>query len=102
MASAEILPFPARPSRSDETRLRAALASLDAALAEQRAAIAEFRESLGALGGAVTGLGRSLDQYAGTLATTKADLHAARESAQRLETTADGWLTALHNPMKAR
>lgn len=102
MPSAEILPFPARAPRSDEARLRAALMALDAALAEQRSAIADFRESLGALGGAVSGLGQSLDQYAGTLATTKADLHATREAAQRLEATADGWVVILDNPAKAR
>ncbi len=102
MLSADILPFPTRAPRSDEDRLRAALVELEAALAEQRNAIAEFRKSLGALGGAVTGLGQSLDHYAGTLATTKADLHATREAAQRLEATADGWLAVLDNPAKGR
>jgi hypothetical protein len=102
MPSAEILPFPAPAPRSDEARLRAALMALDAALTEQRTAIAEFRESLGALGGAVAGLGQSLDHYAGTLATTKADLHATREAAERLEATADGWMAMLDNQAKAR
>lgn len=102
MPSADILPFPARGPRSDEVRLRAALAALDAALVEQRTAIADFRESLGALGGAVAGLGESLDLYAGTLATTEADLHATREAAERLEGTAETWLSLLGHPTSAR
>jgi chromosome segregation ATPase len=102
MPSADILPFPTRSPGSDEARLRAALAALDAALTQQRSAIADFRESLGALGGAMTGLGQSLDHYAATLATTDADLHAAREAAQQLEATADGWLALLDSQTKAR
>ncbi|MFN3447052.1 MAG: hypothetical protein ACK44F_00005 [Roseococcus sp.] len=102
MPSAEILPFPVRPPRSDEARLRAALAALDAALAEQRQAIAEFRDSLGQLGGAVAGLEASLDHYAGTLTATQADLCAAREAAQKLEATADGWLAVLERQASRR
>ena len=100
MPSAEILPFPQAvraelPAPSPEERLRDALAQLDAALDEQREAVAEFRSNLGELGGAVAGLETSLRRYACQLTTTQSDVMAAHQSARKLESTADTWMTNL-------
>lgn len=102
MTSADILPFPqpARaaqptPTPSPEERLRQALAELDTALDEQRAAVAEFRSNLVDLGGAVAGLETSLCKYACQLTTTQSDVLAAHESARKLESTAEHWMTSL-------
>jgi hypothetical protein len=100
MTSADILPFPqparaAQPTPSPEERLRQALAELDTALDEQRAAVADFRSNLMDLGGAVAGLETSLGKYACQLTTTQSDVLAAHESARKLESTAEHWMTSL-------
>ncbi|MDB5415767.1 MAG: hypothetical protein JWR10_4102 [Rubritepida sp.] len=88
MPSADILPFPQKP----EDRLRAALRSLEAALDDQKSAFDEFRSNLVDLGGAVSGLETSVQEYRGTLAKTAQDLQLAGSQARRLEATADIWL----------
>jgi len=86
---ADILPFPTKP----EDRLRAALRRLDDALTEQKLAFIEFRTNLSALGGAVSGLDQSVQNYRSTLATTAQDVAASHAAARRLEATADIWLS---------
>jgi septation ring formation regulator EzrA len=85
---ADILPFPHKP----EDRLRTALRRLDDALAEQKIAFAEFRTNLAALGGAVSGLESSVQEYQSALAATQQDVAHSHAAARRLEATAEIWL----------
>ncbi|MEI6158233.1 MAG: hypothetical protein WCP77_00250 [Roseococcus sp.] len=85
---ADILPFPHKP----EDRLRAALRRLDDALAEQKLAFTEFRTNLAALGGAVSHLEGSVEEYRDSLAATQEDVARSHAAARRLEVTAEIWL----------
>lgn len=85
---ADILPFPHKP----EDRLRAALRRLDEALAEQKMAFTGFRTNLAALGGAVSGLESTVQEYQSTLAATQQDVARSHAAARRLEATAEIWL----------
>jgi chromosome segregation ATPase len=105
-ATAEIIPFPARPApvtlepagaapvvTEEQTaanlRLARALQSLDTALTEQRVAIAAWREALGQLRATVSGLSTSVQTYHDTLDDLGTKVVTLNGEARRLESWAD-------------
>jgi hypothetical protein len=102
-ASADIIPFPARPvpagsagaraPGADAGRLSRALTKLDLALAEQRAAVAVWQDGLVTLGGSLAGLDGSLRRYGDRLAGLRARTETVHAQAQRLEAWADAVLS---------
>ena len=101
-ASADIIPFPARPvpagsagaraPAADDGRLGRALAKLDLALAEQRAAVAAWQDGLVTLGGSLAGLDGSLRRYGNRLAGLRAHTETVHAQARQLEAWADAVL----------
>lgn len=93
-ASAQIIPFPARPTAvppppDGSERLARALALLDAALVEQRTAVATWRDGLTALHTSVAGLDGSLRTYQAQLTALHERTEGVHDAAKRLETWAD-------------
>jgi hypothetical protein len=93
LASAQIIPFPAKPPADNgAARLTQALAALDAALAEQRTSIAAWRGSLVALRDSTSALGASLVRYQSSLGALGADVAALNGQARTLKRWADAAL----------
>lgn len=86
----QIMIFPASP----ETRLRAALRSLEAALAAQHVALSDFRSNVRGLRSAVGDLGGTLGTFRQELDGVQHALADACTSARQLERTADAALKA--------
>ena len=100
-ATAEIIPFPARPvppapvprRKAEDERLALALANLNDALTKQRAAMAAWKASLIDLRAETERLGASLRRYNQSLSLLDTQVGALRAQAKKLESWAAGALT---------
>lgn len=81
----DILTFPV----PQETRLRAALRSLEMAFSEQHIALTDFRQNIGELRGAVGSVSASLGTFRGGLDDVQRSVGEAQDAAHRLHLTAD-------------
>jgi chromosome segregation ATPase len=91
--SADIIPFPTRPTPAEPTpeeRLNRALASLNAALQEQKVAVAAWRDVLAELRVSTSSLQDSLQRYRSNLLTLGTSVSSLHAKAKSLEAWADG------------